>query len=155
MLTRMDGVSDALETALRDSQSHPDRLAVADVAFDVTRVLRTTWHMGFDERGNGPTLLVDEARGDLGLLVQQLLSDKPQPPTPEAIALVYIAPVTFVVVDREGHVRRRPMPEPDWDRWSPSAEALDRADFQRIGEVRALSEEEWQQRLRESRPRRT
>jgi hypothetical protein len=105
--------------------------------------------------GNGPTLLVDEARGDLGPLIRQLLLDKPQPPTPMAVNAMYIPPVTFVVVDGEGHVRRPPMPEPDWERWSPSADALDRADFQRTGELRALSEEEWQQRLQDSRPRRT
>jgi hypothetical protein len=151
----MDGVSHGLEEALRDSQSHPDWLAVADAAFDVARVLRTTWHMGSGERGNGPTLLVDEARGDLELLIRQLLSDKPQPPAPTAVDAMYIPPVRFVVVDGEGRVRRAPMPEPDWERWSPSADALDRADFQRIGEVRALSEEDWQQRLQESRPRRT
>lgn len=151
----MDGVGQALEAALRDSQSHPDRLAVADAAFDVARVLRTTWHMGVGERGNGPTLLIDEARGDLGLLVRELLSQKPQPPRPMAVNAMYIPPVTFVVVDAEGQIRKPPMPEPDWDRWSPSADALDRAHFQRIGEVRALTEEEWQERLRESRPRRT
>lgn len=151
----MDGVSEALEEALRDSQSHPDRLAVADAAFEVARVLRTTWHMGLGERGNGPTLLVDEARGDLELLIRQLLSDKPQPPTPMAVNAMYIPPVTFVVVDGEGRVRRPPLPEPDWERWSPSADALNQAGFQRIGEVRALSEEEWQRRLQESLPRRT
>jgi hypothetical protein len=151
----MDGVSEDLATTLRDSQSHPDRLAVADLSFHVARVLRTTWHMGFGVREGGPTLLVDEARGDLGLVVQQLLSDKPQPPTPEAVNAMYVPPVTYVLIDEEGRAARPPMPEPDWDRWSPSADALDRADFQRIGEVRALSEEEWQQRLRESRPRRT
>ncbi len=151
----MEGVSEALEAALRDSQSHPDRLVAADPSFDVTRVLRTTWHMGFGERGSGPTLLVDEARGDIGLLAQQFLSDKPQPPTPEAVNAMYVPPVKYVLIDGEGRAARPPMPEPDWDRWSPSADALDRAEFQGIGEVRALSEEEWQQRLRESRPRRT
>jgi hypothetical protein len=155
ILTRMDGVGQALEEALRDSQSHPDRLAVADAAFDVARILRTTWHMGMGERGNGPTLLVDKARGDLGLLVLELLSEKPQPPTPMAVNAMYTPPVKFVVVNGEGQVRRPSMPEPDWERWSPSADALDRADFRRIGEVRALTEEEWQERLRESRPRRT
>jgi hypothetical protein len=149
----MEGVSPALEEALRDSQSHPDRLAVAEAAFGVARVLRTTWHMGVGERGNGPTLLVDEARGDLGPLVRELLSEKPQPPTPMAVNAMYIPPVKFVVVDGEGQVRRPPMPEPDWERWSPSADALGRADFQRIGEVRALTEEEWQERLRQSRSR--
>ena len=120
----MDGVSEALEEGLRDSQSHPDRLPVADAAFDVARVLRTTWRMGLGERGNGPTLLVDEARGDLGLLIQQLLSDKPQPPTPMAVNAMYIPPVKFLVVDGAGHARRPLMPEPDWERWSPSADAL-------------------------------
>ncbi len=109
--------------------------------------------MGFGG-SEGPTLLVDEARADVRLLAEQLLSDKPQPPTPQAVHAMYIPAVLFVLVDSEGHAARPPMPQPDWDRWAPSQEALDAAAFQRIGEVPALADEEWQERLRESRPHR-
>lgn len=146
----MDGVGEEIEVALRDSQSHRERLPVADASFAVVCVFRTTWHMGSGLPA-GPTLLVDEARGDLRSLAEQLLSDKPQPPTPDVVDAMYRPPVTFLLMDDRGRMARPPMPEPDWERWSPSQDALDRAAFQRIGEVPALTDEEWQERLRQSR----
>lgn len=150
-IARVEPISTELEAALRDAQSHPDRLAVAEPTFAVDAVLRTTWRVRSGS-GRGPTLLVERAQGDIRRLVGELLSEKPQPLMPEAMALVFIPPVKYLLVAGDGSVARPPMPDPDWDRWSPSGGALAEAGFAQIGEVGALTEAEWQETLHPRRP---
>ncbi len=142
----MEPISAELETALRDSQSHPERVIVAEPSFRVSAVLRNTWTWP-PGPGRGPTLVVERALGDTRQLAEELLAEKPQTPMPEAMALVLIPPVKYLLVASDGAVARPPMPDPDWDRWSPTDEALAAADFAQIGEVDALTEDEWQDRL--------
>jgi hypothetical protein len=133
--------------ALRDLHSHPERLAVAESDVVVTRILRATW--GFDSSPeDGPALDVDEARGDLGPLAVELLAAKPESPAPEAIAAVSTPTVRFLIVDTASRPLRPPMPEPDWYGWSPSAESLAAAGMVYLGQIPALTPDEWKERLR-------
>ena len=146
ILFRVEPLEKSLLDALRDEHSHPERLPIADSNFAVVRIFRTTWSM-LPTPADGPALDVDEARGDLGQLVRELLSEKPQAPTPEAVMLAFIPPVRFLLVDASMHPARLPMPEPDWDRWLPSAESIAAAGLVNIGRIPVLTPEEWEERL--------
>jgi hypothetical protein len=91
--------------------------------------------------------------GDTRQLVAELLSVKPQPPMPEAMNAALPPSVKYLLVAGDGVVARPPMPDPDWDSWSPSDQALALADFAQIGEVDALTQDEWQERLHPRRSR--